>query len=142
MENLENLYREVILEHYRNPRHKGLLPDPSYVTVHVNNPSCWDDITVQTKIEDGKVADCRHEGKGCSICCSSASVMTETVIGKTLGEAKKVADNYLLMVTGKEPDPSVDLEEAEVYAGVRQFPARVKCASIAWHAFEQTLEKK
>lgn len=142
MENLENLYREVILEHYRNPRHKGLLPDPSYVTVHVKNPSCGDDITVQTKIEDGKVADCRHEGKGCSICCSSASVMTETVIGKTIEEAKKVADNYLLMVTGKDPDPTVDLEEAEVYAGVRQFPARVKCASIAWHAFEQTLDKK
>lgn len=142
MENLENLYREIILEHYRNPRNKGLLSDPSFVTVRVKNPSCGDDITVQAKIADGKVADCRHEGKGCSICCSSASVMSETLIGKTVEEARKVADNYLLLVTGKNPDPSVDLGEAEVYAGVRQFPARVKCASIAWTAFEQALDKK
>jgi len=142
MENLENLYREVILEHYKNPRNKGLLSDPKYVTVHIKNPSCGDDITIQSKIEDGTIVDCRHEGKGCSICCSSASVMSETVIGKTTENAHHIADNYLKMVSNKEFDPTVDLEEATVYAGVKQFPARVKCASIAWQAFIQTLEKK
>jgi len=142
MENLENLYREVILEHYKNPRNKGLLSDPGYVTVHIKNPSCGDDITIQSKIEDGTIVDCRHEGKGCSICCSSASVMTETVIGKTVADAHHIADNYLKMVSNKDFDPTVDLEEATVYAGVKQFPARVKCASIAWQAFIQTIEKK
>ncbi|MFA5179320.1 MAG: SUF system NifU family Fe-S cluster assembly protein [Candidatus Izemoplasmatales bacterium] len=142
MENLENLYREVILEHYKNPRNKGLLPDPSYVTVHIKNPSCGDDITIQTKIKDNQIVDCRHEGKGCSICCSSASVLTETMIGKSTDKAKIIADNYLKMVANKIYDEKIDLEEAEVYIGVRQFPARVKCASIAWQAFMQALEKK
>ncbi|HRY77406.1 MAG TPA: SUF system NifU family Fe-S cluster assembly protein [Candidatus Izemoplasmatales bacterium] len=142
MDSLDNLYREIILDHYKNPRNKGLVTDPGYVTVRIKNPSCGDEITVQTRLEDGKIGDCRHEGKGCSICCSSASVMTETMIGKPLETAHAVAANYLNMVSGKPFDPAVDLEEAEVYAGVRQFPARVKCASIAWQAFLQTLEKK
>lgn len=142
MENLETLYREIILDHYKNPRNKGLLSDLSYVTIHIKNPSCGDDITIQSKIADGKILDCRHEGKGCSICCSSASVMSETVIGKDVEEAKNVAENYLKMVSNKEYDASVDFEEAAVYAGVKQFPARVKCASIAWNAFLQTLDKK
>ena len=142
MENLENLYREVILEHYKNPRNKGLVQDQEYVTVHIKNPSCGDDITIQTKTLDGLIVDCRHEGKGCSICCSSASVLTETMIGKTTEKAKIVADNYLKMIGNKPYDKLVDLEEAEVYEGVRQFPARIKCASIAWQAFAQSIDKK
>jgi SUF system NifU family Fe-S assembly protein len=142
MDSLENLYREIILDHYKNPRNKGLVSAPDYVTVRIKNPSCGDEITIQTQLTDGKIADCRHEGKGCSICCSSASVMTETLIGKSLETARTVASNYLNMVSGKPVDPTVDLEEAEVYAGVRQFPARVKCASIAWQAFLQTLGQK
>jgi SUF system NifU family Fe-S assembly protein len=142
MNNLENLYREVILEHYKNPRNKGLVTDGSYTTVHIKNPSCGDDITIQTKIAGGNVTDCRHEGKGCSICCSSASVLSETVIGKTVENARIITENYLKMVSNKPYDSSIDLEEAQVYAGVNQFPARVKCASIAWQAFLQTLEKK
>ncbi|PKL00569.1 MAG: SUF system NifU family Fe-S cluster assembly protein [Tenericutes bacterium HGW-Tenericutes-1] len=141
MEKLDNLYREIIMEHYKNPRNKGLIDDPSYVTVHIKNPSCGDDITVQSKFVNGIVKDCRHDGHGCSICCSSASVMTETVIDKTTEEANKIADNYLLMVTNKSFDETIDLEEAAVYSGVRQFPARVKCASIAWQAFVETLKK-
>ncbi|MFA6649671.1 MAG: iron-sulfur cluster assembly scaffold protein, partial [Candidatus Izemoplasmatales bacterium] len=82
------------------------------------------------------------EGKGCSICCSSASVLTETMIGKTTEKAKIVADNYLKMIGNKPYDKLVDLEEAEVYEGVRQFPARIKCASIAWQAFVQSIDKK
>jgi len=139
MADLENLYREIILEHYRNPRNKGLSSDPVYATVHIKNPSCGDDITIQTLLGDGVVKDARHDGHGCSICCSSASVLTETVIGKTADTARTIADNYLKMVSNKEFDASVDLEEAAVFAGVRQFPARVKCASIAWQAFVRSL---
>ncbi len=72
MADLENLYREIILEHYKNPRNKGLSSDLAYVTAHIKNPTCGDDITVQTLIASGTVADCRHDGHGCSICCSSA----------------------------------------------------------------------
>ncbi|MFA5007282.1 MAG: SUF system NifU family Fe-S cluster assembly protein [Candidatus Izemoplasmatales bacterium] len=139
MAELDNLYREVILEHYKNPRNKGLSQDPGYVTVHIKNPSCGDDITIQTLFDGDVVKDCRHEGHGCSICCSSASVLTETMVGKTLKESKTIAENYLAMVSNKPFDPTVDLEEATVYAGVRQFPARVKCASIAWQAFLKTI---
>jgi SUF system NifU family Fe-S assembly protein len=141
MEKLDNLYREIIMEHYKNPRNKGLVDDPAYVTVHIKNPSCGDDITIQSHFINGKVIDCRHDGHGCSICCSSASVLTETVIDKTVTEAEKLADNYLKMVSNKPFDAFLDLEEASVYSGVRQFPARIKCASIAWQAFLETLKK-
>ena len=141
MNNMENLYRQVIMDHYKNPRNKGLSNDKKYKTVHIKNPTCGDDITIQSKLEDGKVVDVKHDGTGCSICCSSASVMSEVLIGKTEVEAVNIAENYLNMLSNKEYDDTVDLEEAIAYSGVRKFPARVKCASIAWKAFEGTLEE-
>jgi SUF system NifU family Fe-S assembly protein len=141
MNNMENLYRQVIMDHYKNPRNKGLIDDKEYKTVHIKNPSCGDDITIQSKIEDGNVVDVRHEGTGCSICCSSASVMSEVLIGKTKEEALTITENYLNMLTNKNYDEEVELEDAVVYSGVRKFPARVKCASIAWKAFEGTTEE-
>ncbi|MGE0003545.1 MAG: Fe-S cluster assembly sulfur transfer protein SufU, partial [Candidatus Izemoplasmatales bacterium] len=131
MANLENLYREVIMEHYKHPRNKGLLKQDGYILYHIKNPSCGDDITIESNVIDGVVKDCRHDGSGCSICCASASVLTETVIGKTIPEAKAIAENFLNMVSNEAIDPNIDLEEAEVFAGVRMFPARVKCASIS-----------
>lgn len=141
MNNMENLYRQVIMDHYKNPRNKGLVQDPSYKTVHIKNPSCGDDITIQSKIIDNKVVDIKQEGTGCSICCSSASVMSETLVGKTKEEALEIAENYLNMLSNKDYDETIDLEEAIVYQGVRKFPARIKCASIAWKAFEGTIEE-
>ncbi|MCK5761861.1 MAG: SUF system NifU family Fe-S cluster assembly protein, partial [Candidatus Izimaplasma sp.] len=132
MKNLELLYRQVIMDHYKNPRNKGLLKDSLYRTVHIKNPTCGDDITIQSFVEDGIVKDIRYDGIGCSICCSSASVMSETLIGKTKEDAKKIADTYLNMLTNKEYDKSINLEEAIAYKGVSKFPARIKCASIAW----------
>lgn len=142
MNDLENLYRQVIMDHYKNPRNKGLLKEDGYKTIHIKNPSCGDDITVQTLVKDGIVKDVRHDGSGCSICCSSASVMSETLKGKTKENALKVSEAYINMLTNKEYDESIDLEEAIVYQGVRKFPARIKCASIAWKAFEGTLESE
>ena len=141
MKDLELLYRQVIMDHYKNPRNKGLLNDDTYKTIHIKNPTCGDDITVQSKIEDGIVKDVRHDGTGCSICCSSASVMSETLIGKDKNTAKKITETYINMLTNKEYDENIDLEEAIVYQGVKKFPARIKCASIAWKAFEGTLEE-
>ncbi|MFP4077670.1 MAG: Fe-S cluster assembly sulfur transfer protein SufU [Candidatus Izemoplasmataceae bacterium] len=140
MRNLENLYRQIIMDHYKNPRNKGLKDDPSYKSEHIKNPSCGDDITIQTKVEDGIVKDIRHEGSGCSICCSSASVLSELLKGKTVEDAEKIAENYLLMLMDKPFDESIDMEDAIAYQGVRQFPARIKCASIAWKAFQNTLK--
>lgn len=141
MNNMEQLYRQVIMDHYKNPRNKGLKQDPSYKTIHIKNPTCGDDITIQTKVESNTISDVRHDGTGCSICCSSASVMSETVQGKTVEEATIIAANYLNMLGNQPFDETVDLEEAIVYSGVRKFPARIKCASIAWKAFEGTLEE-
>lgn len=141
MNNMENLYRQVIMDHYKNPRNKGLKQDPLYKTVHIKNPTCGDDITVQSKIENGVITDVNHDGTGCSICCSSASVMSETVTGKTTDEAMVIAENYLNMLTNQPYNEDIDLEEAIVYQGVRKFPARIKCASIAWKAFEGTVEE-
>lgn len=141
MNNLEILYRQVIMDHYKNPRNKGLVNDKTYKTVHIKNPSCGDDITVQSKVDGNIVADVRHEGTGCSICCSSASVLSETLKGKTTEDAMRITSNYLNMLSNKEYDEEVELEDAVVYSGVRKFPARIKCASIAWKAFEGTLEE-
>ena len=142
MNKMENLYRQVIMDHYKHPRNKGLIQDPAYKTVHIKNPTCGDDITIQSKLEDGKVVDVRHDGTGCSICCSSASVMSEVLIDKSKEEAMTITENYLNMLANKQYDEKVELEDAVVYSGVRQFPARVKCASIAWKAFEGTLESE
>ncbi|MDC0558857.1 SUF system NifU family Fe-S cluster assembly protein [Candidatus Izimaplasma bacterium] len=141
MNNLEILYRQVIMDHYKNPRNKGLINDPTYKTVHIKNPSCGDDITIQSKVDGNIVKDVRHEGTGCSICCSSASVLSETLIGKTKEDAMTITANYLNMLSNKEYDENVELEDAIVYQGVRKFPARIKCASIAWKAFEGTVEE-
>ncbi|MFP4478749.1 MAG: Fe-S cluster assembly sulfur transfer protein SufU [Candidatus Izemoplasmatales bacterium] len=140
MSNLDHLYREIIMEHYKNPRNQGLVDDQDYKSNRIKNPSCGDDITIQVLVEDGIVKDVKQEATGCSISVASASVLTELVIGKPVEEAKKIVDAYLNMVTNKDYDESVDLEEAAVFSGVKKFPARIKCASIAWVAFKDSLE--
>jgi SUF system NifU family Fe-S assembly protein len=142
MMNLDNLYREIIMEHYKNPRNKGLLDDERYHKIRIKNPSCGDDITIQTLVEDDIIKDCRQEATGCSISVASASVLTEIMIGKPVEEALSLAENFLNMVSNKEFNHDMDLEEAEVFSGVKQFPARIKCASIAWVAFKDSLESE
>lgn len=141
MAGLQNLYRQVIMDHYKNPRNKGLLQEDGYKTIHIKNPTCGDDVTIQSKIEDGMVKDVRHDGTGCSICCSSASVMSEVLIGKTVEHALEIKDAYLNMLSNKPYDEELELEDAIAYQGVRQFPARIKCASIAWKALEGSIEE-
>ncbi|QWB99638.1 SUF system NifU family Fe-S cluster assembly protein [Mycoplasmatota bacterium] len=140
MNNLDHLYREIIMEHYKNPRNKGLVTNDDYKSNRIKNPSCGDDITIQVLVEDGMVKDVKQEASGCSISVASASVLSEIMIGRSVEEAKKIVDTYINMVTNKEFDESVDLEEAAVFSGVKKFPARIKCASIAWVAFKDSLE--
>ena len=136
MNNIENLYRQVIMDHYKNPRNKGLKGFPK---AHIKNPSCGDDITMEALVEDGVIKEIRHQGSGCSICCSSASVLSETLKGKTVTEGKKLIKDFYGMITGEEPE-NEDLEEALVYQGVSKFPARIKCATVAWKALERVLD--
>lgn len=136
MNNIENLYRQVIMDHYKNPRNKGL---KGYPHVHLKNPSCGDDITIEANLVDGKIKEVRHQGNGCSICCSSASVLTEVMSGKSVDEGKQIIEKYFSMMKGEEISDEEELEEALVYEGVSKFPARIKCATISWKALEKLL---
>lgn len=141
---LQNLYRQVIMDHYKNPRNKGLVEDDAYHRVHLKNPTCGDDVTIAIKTDDQTITDIRHEGIGCAICCSSASVMSEVLVNKTFDEALNITNNFYEIVKGEEIDGNLDEDEmgdAFVYAGVSQFPARVKCATIAWKATEQAMDE-
>lgn len=135
---LDQLYRQVIMDHYKNPRNRGVL-EGTNVDVNMNNPTCGDRIHLTMKVEDGKVADVKFEGEGCSISMSSASMMTQAIKGKTVEEALRLAHIFSDMIQGKEYDDSVDLGDIEALQGVSKFPARIKCATLAWKALEKGL---
>ena len=127
------------MDHYRNPRNKGLTNSSTYVKCHLKNPSCGDMIDVESLVENGIIKDIRHDGEGCSICCASASIMSEVVKGMTVEDAKKLLENYLKMVSNQESDESIDFDELQVFDGVKDLPARVRCASISSQALLSTL---
>jgi nitrogen fixation protein NifU and related proteins len=136
--NLDNLYRRVIMDHYKNPRNRGILEDGSH-TINMNNPTCGDRIQLTFKVEDGKVIDARFEGEGCSISMSSASMMTQAIKGKSVAEAIKLSKIFSDMMLGKEFEDDIDLGDIEALQGVSKFPARIKCATLAWKAMEKGL---
>lgn len=139
--NLDTLYRQVIMDHYKNPRNKGVLENS--VTVDLNNPTCGDRIHLTMKIEDGKVIDAKFEGEGCSISMSSASMMTEAIKGQTVEKALKLSKIFSNMMQGKEyDDKEIDLGDIEALQGVSKFPARIKCATLAWKAMEKGVQSK
>ena len=134
--NLDTLYRQVIMDHYKNPRNKGVIEESS-ITVDMNNPTCGDVIHLTLEIADGIVQNAKFEGDGCSISMASASMMTQMIKGKTADEAVKVAHIFSDMMLGKEIDDSMDLGDIEALSGVAKFPARIKCATLAWKALEK-----
>lgn len=135
MNSINDLYRQVIVEHYKNPRNKGLKEGPEYRSLRLKNPSCGDDVTIQVKTNDNIVEEVHHNGSGCSICCSSASVMSEIMKGKTISEAEAMVEDFYALIKGEEPTNEEALDEAMAFMGVSQFPARVKCATLSWKAF-------
>jgi nitrogen fixation NifU-like protein len=139
--NLDNLYRRVIMDHYKNPRNRGILEDGSH-TINMNNPTCGDRIQLTFKVEDGIVVDARFEGEGCSISMSSASMMTQAIKGKTVEEAIKLSKIFSDIMQGKEYDDDIDLGDIEALQGVAKFPARIKCATLAWKAMEKGLTEE
>jgi nitrogen fixation NifU-like protein len=136
---LDDLYRRVIMDHYKNPRNRGTF-DGDAVTVNLNNPSCGDRITIQLKLEDGIVQAAKFQGEGCSISLSSASMMTDAVKGKTLEEATQMAENFSCMMRGTQHE-DFDYDDLEALSGVNKFPARIKCATLAWNAMRKGIEK-
>lgn len=139
--NLDTLYRQVIMDHYKNPRNKGSLEDGS-LTIDMNNPTCGDRIHLTIKVEDGIVADAKFDGEGCSISMSSASMMTQAIKGKKIEDALKLSGIFSDMMLGKDYDDSIDLEDIEALQGVAKFPARIKCATLAWKAMEKGLKEQ
>jgi nitrogen fixation NifU-like protein len=123
------------MDHYKNPRNKGILDNS--LTVDMNNPTCGDRIRLTLDLEDGVVKDAKFEGEGCSISMSSASMMTQAIKGKTLDKALKLSDIFSNMMLGKEYDDDIDLGDIEALQGVTKFPARIKCATLAWKAMEK-----
>lgn len=131
---LDELYRRVIMDHYKRPRNRGRLGDAA-VSVDLNNPSCGDRISLQLAVRDGVIVDSRFEGEGCSISMASASMMTDAIKGKTLEEAVGLAGKFSDMMQGKPVE--FEYEDLEALSGVNKFPARIKCATLAWNALRK-----
>ena len=137
MSELDALYQEIILDHYKNPHHAGLR-DPFEAEVHHVNPTCGDEVTLRVHVADGLVSDVSYDAVGCSISQASASVMADLVIGKPVDQAMAIHENFLTLMQGKGqvlPDEDV-LEDGIAFAGVAKFPARVKCALLSWMAWK------
>ena len=138
--NLESLYQEIILDHYKHPRGKGLR-DPYAVEVHHVNPTCGDEITLRVELEGDKVVDVSYDGQGCSISQASASMLFEQLVGQTVTDDLATSEKFLELMQGRgqvEPDEDV-LGDAIAFAGVAKYPARVKCALLAWMAWKDAV---
>ncbi|MDR2828644.1 MAG: SUF system NifU family Fe-S cluster assembly protein [Acholeplasmatales bacterium] len=135
--NITDMYKQVIMDHYKNPRNKGVLNDSSYLTINLNNPSCGDEVIIQIKVIDGVIKDVRQGGHGCSICCSSASVASETLVNKTLNEALEIITQFYELVKGLKYNEELLEGDAIAFSGVANFPARIKCATLSWKAVEK-----
>jgi nitrogen fixation NifU-like protein len=156
MPGLEDLYREIILDHYRNPRNRGELPVPPAHKAEGFNPLCGDEIQVYLDVHDGVVDDIRIDGQGCSISQSSASMMSSAVKGKSIEEARRLVRAFKGMMSIHEqsidhdgdavdepiePDPDVKLGDLEALRGVVKFPVRIKCATLPWNTLTQGLDE-
>jgi len=145
MPGLEDLYREIILDHYKNPRNRGELPEPA-ISVEGHNPLCGDEITLYLDVADDIVRDVKVSGQGCSISQSSASMMTQAVIGKPVAEVRAVIRRFKSMMAieedGLEPsDTDISLGDLEALQGVVKFPVRIKCATLSWNTLIQALDE-
>ena len=153
MPGLEDLYREIILDHYRSPRNRGELPAPPAARVEGFNPLCGDEIVIYVDVQDGVVQDIRIGGQGCSISQSSASMMSAAVKGRTLDEVHALTRAFKGMMSihehahdgdevpePVEPDPDIKLGDLEALRGVVKFPVRIKCATLSWNTLLQAID--
>jgi nitrogen fixation NifU-like protein len=144
MPGLEDLYREIILDHYRSPRNRGELPPPAH-KAEGHNPLCGDEITVFVHIDGDLISDVKVSGQGCSISQSSASMMSQAIKGKSLDEVRALVHRFKVMMSIEEEaedavSPAVKLGDLEALQGVVKFPVRIKCATLAWNTLVEALE--
>ena len=144
---LEELYREVILDHYRNPRRRGTLRT-DHVHAEGQNPSCGDEFALDLALEDGIVIDAAISGQGCSISQASGSMMADAIVGKSADEVRDLTHKFKIMMTIEDGENPVDPErpgsvlgDLEALQGVRKFPVRIKCADLAWATLEDALDQ-
>jgi len=138
---LASLFQELILEHYKRPRNKGELPDANR-RVHMNNPTCGDEVWLQLRVEDDRIADVRFVGDGCSISQASISMMTQLLKGRTRAEAEALMARFTALMHGDaEARRDRALGDLRALAGVARFPVRVKCALLGWNALQEALEE-
>ena len=135
-----NLKRSIILEHYQNPKNKGLIEDDTYIFANTNNESCIDEINLMVKVKDGKIVDARFDGEACAICTSSTSIMIDTIIGKTVDEAILILNNFKNMIDEEEYQEDI-LEQEVVYDDIYKQANRKKCALLPWWGLEKVINK-
>lgn len=136
---LEDLYKEILLDHYRNPRNKGSLAVPS-CSADGANPLCGDEVTIDLRLDGERIAEIKFDGRGCSISQASASMMTEYAHGRTIEEARHGVEAFQRMMLEAQAPDEEGFDDIGALIGVARFPARVKCASLAWKTLEQALE--
>ncbi len=147
MTSLDELYREVILDHYRNPRRRGSLSGP-HVHAEGQNPSCGDEFFLDLAVEDGVITDLAISGQGCSISQASGSMMADNIVGKRISDVREITRKFKIMMSIEDGDNPVDPErpgsvlgDLESLQGVRKFPVRIKCADLAWTTLEDALDQ-
>ena len=140
IEQLDELYRDVILDHFKNSSHHGEIPDAQIKTTGAN-PLCGDELTFHLRLNGGTIEQARFSGKGCAISQAAASMLCAQLEHHTVVEAQQVIQTMKALMQGQDPDPAVDLGDLESLASVRKFPVRVKCAALSWNIVEQGLKE-
>ena len=137
----DELYRELILDHYRRPRHHEPLAAPD-VVAEGYNPLCGDEVELRLSFNNGRISDLSLHGRGCSISQASGSMLTDAVIGKPVDEVRRLVELFTAMIKDQEAEPPEELGDLEALRGVAKFPVRVKCATLAWHTLEDGLKQR
>ena len=135
-----NLKRSIILEHYQHPHNRGLIEDDAYIKTNMNNESCIDELNIMVKVKDDIIEDIKFDGEACALCISSASIMTDTLIGKTKKEVEEILTNILNMAKEKEYNKEL-VEEAIVFDDISRSPNREKCVLLSWWGIEKILNE-
>ena len=138
---IDELYQEVILDHAKSPRNFGIL-EKYTCTAEGNNPMCGDQLTVYVDIKDDVVSDVSYRARGCAISIASASIMSGMIKGRTIEEVHLLFDKFHKLCTGQEVEEDDDTEKLQVLSGVSEFPTRVKCATMSWHAVDSAIKNK
>lgn len=142
MPSLDNmLLRQIIMDHYENPRNHQLVDDERYVSINMDSETCIDNIDIQAYINGDKIEDIRFDGEACAICTASTSIMSELLIGKTKEEAKHIIENFNNMIYERDYDPDV-IEDAIAFVNTHKQANRIKCATLGWMGIEKLLEEK